>query len=177
MLPTPPDAPPDGHYVYSITVNGQIRYIGKGSGYRAWDHFPQIVRLFETSLMGKPNLKALFFHKMFVRNLARNKGEPLVVLVQIVFDNLTKEEAFDREARLIESLPIYGVDDAPNSAGLWNVGGRGMSVHARIKTAEDNHKDGIRNKSPSSKRARPTKTFRQDAKFLFGDFNSNSVKQ
>lgn len=29
---------PRGYYVYTIKVNGIVRYVGAGSGWRAWDH-------------------------------------------------------------------------------------------------------------------------------------------
>lgn len=172
-FPVQPEDPPFGHYVYSITIDGKVRYVGKGSGFRAWSHFPAVMTLLRKTLAGEDTQDALFFHKMLVRYLARCKGK-LSVRVNILFQGLTEAQSYRKEEALIRSLPIYQVNISHESEGLWNIGGRGLEVNSRVSLAAEAHKAG---ESPKRYvgRNRPGKKDRQDSKFMFGEFGNGSV--
>jgi len=112
-------------YVYAIIVNGVVRYIGKGSGIpmkRAREHIRTAKRLNRRREAGE----VLWASNLYNRLAKALKNGRAVEAVCIV-DNLTDEQAFDRERTEIEK-----------ASGLWNLdggglGGKEMSAEHRAK--------------------------------------------
>lgn len=168
-LPRQPARLPVGHYVYGIYVSDHLRYIGKGSGSRAWDHFSLILLAMEAALQGCAYPDALMFHRLSVREIAGHSGQDAALFRVHIFDeDMAEAAAFALEERLIRSYPLY-IESTGDSSGLWNCGGRGLSIAARTKTAEAAYLDGDYIPFDNGKRKRPTRRYRKDMEYLHGN--------
>lgn len=99
-------------YVYGYSLNGEMLYVGKGTGKRMYDHFASC-RCQKTYWAAK------------LRKLIRNNTLPICGIIE---DNLTELEAFKLEIDLIEK---YGRKDLGTGI-LYNgcSGGTGSSGHS-----------------------------------------------
>ncbi len=165
-LPRMPSEFPQGFYVYELRVNGIRRYIGKGSGDRAWSHVSMVMSVFEAALQGRVVPEALYLHTMIVRQAGRKKG--LRVTVGIIQDGLTSAQAYVAEEALIRAENLSVTAPSNEDCGLWNVGGHGLNVHHRVGKAEHVYKTGTQPKDAEVKRVRPGKAKRQDMKMFYG---------
>lgn len=161
-IPKRPEVPPLEHYTYGITVNKRLRYIGKGSGFRAWNHGTLLVKLLKATIRGETPPKYLYFHKMVIRQLQRSKFSMKVVIFE---DGLSEDEAYRAEERLIASHELS--IETGNQYGLWNNGGRGSNIGYRIGSAEDAYASGGARRK-SGKRGRPVKAKRKELQEYFG---------
>lgn len=96
-----------GAYVYLITVDHLIRYVGKGTGTRAWDHVSNAIkalRYVELGMIMRPN-------EMYSKlcDSIRNRSN---VCVHIVRDGMSDCDAYNLEWKLIGVLRPIGI--------LWN---------------------------------------------------------
>ena len=99
-------------YAYFCPETHEPFYIGKGTGKRAWDHLNEWLL----------KRKTRFYTKL--RKMLRNGITPTI---RVVFDNLTEQEAFQKESSLIAH---YGRRDL-GTGSLTNMsdGGEGNSGH------------------------------------------------
>lgn len=93
-------------YLYHIIVDGVVRYVGKGSGYRAQQHLTIARRLMRTRADGG-KAKASYFHN----KLAKAMKSGSLIQHQIVADQLSEDDAYGREMEAIASAPV---------GQLWN---------------------------------------------------------
>jgi hypothetical protein len=103
-----------GAYVYALTVDGVVRYIGKGRRYRALEHF-RFAREINRRRASGEKLRALPVHN----KLAKALRQGLALGYQVLENGLTDEAAYRREAEEIAKAP---------AGQLWNLhhGGEGM---------------------------------------------------
>ena len=169
----PEDLPQD-HYVYAIYVDRKLRYIGKGTGNRAWAHYAMISKMLISFICGEDEpSNVLYFHRRTLKRLLQS--DDACVVVKILRDGLTEQAAFDLEVKTISQLPL--AVERSDGEGLWNVGGHGLSVGSRIGRAEEKHKLGISGERKSKGRKRPTRRERQEKKSFFGsEFGTNAYK-
>lgn len=102
-------------YVYAITIDGLVRYIGKGRRYRVREH----LRVANFLLSGRRAGKKIKANRFYNRLAAAMSAGSLVD--ELIFqDGLTDEGAFALERKLIAECP---------KGQLWNVapGGEGFS--------------------------------------------------
>ena len=99
-----------GYYVYTISVAGVIRYIGKGKGQRLYSHMKEV----------RSRLKRDFRLQSIGSRLQRNltkaflSGAP--VIEQVLIDNLTETAAYKLEYDKFREYVFAGKSDQ-----LWNV--------------------------------------------------------
>lgn len=89
-------------YVYAISVDGVLRYVGKGTGNRAWVHLSGAKR-------GNRRIAA-----------AVKRGQS--VQVTIIQSDLTDAEAFDLEEQMIAQIGREDIGAGP----LWNLATGGL---------------------------------------------------
>ena len=101
---------PTGYYVYTISVDGVLRYIGKGKGPRLYSHMREVRyrlnRFFKLRNIGS----------RFQQNLTRAVLSGAKVVEQILVDDLTEKEAYKLEYEKLREYVYAGKRDQ-----LWNV--------------------------------------------------------
>lgn len=102
-------------YVYAITVDGVVRYIGKGRRYRVREHF-RIARLLLANRAAGKKIKIARFYNRLAKVMA--EGAELDEI--IIADRLGDEQAFQLERDEIAKIP---------GGQLWNAtaGGEGYT--------------------------------------------------
>jgi len=101
---------PKGCYVYAIYVDGVLRYIGKGTNGRVYDHMKE-VRQRLTRRFKLKNVSPIFQQKL---TEAVIKGAVIEEIV--IADNLTSKQAYELEHCRMEKM----VHDGKRTE-LWNV--------------------------------------------------------
>jgi hypothetical protein len=110
-----------GAYVYAITVDGVVRYIGKGSGYRLREHLRIARLILNKRAVGKKIKVSRFYNR-----LAQAMGAKSIIDEIIFTDSLSDDAAFALEMQLIAEQ---------QEDQLWNatLGGEGFtSQEARL---------------------------------------------
>lgn len=112
-------------YVYALTVDGVVRYIGKGRRYRVVDHISRIKAIAE----GRPH-SGTRTHPAYVNFAAAYKAGSEIDYF-IIANGLTDEEAYLLEYLKIEEHP---------KGFLWNAqsGGRGDTGGRRLRDVWNN---------------------------------------
>jgi hypothetical protein len=101
---------PAGYYVYTITVSGIVRYIGKGKGLRMYAHMKEVKsRLARDFRLGRIGSK-------FQRNLTRAVLAGEKVTEGVLAENLTDKAAYEMEYDHLREYVLAGKRDQ-----LWNV--------------------------------------------------------
>ena len=99
-----------GYYVYTISVAGVVRYIGKGKGLRLYSHMKEV----------RSRLKRDFRLQSIGSRLQRNLTKAFLsgtqVIEQILIDDLTETAAYK-----LEYDKLRGYVFAGKRAQLWNV--------------------------------------------------------
>jgi hypothetical protein len=99
---------PGGAYVYLITVDHVIRYVGKGNGKRALCHI-------KTAIVEADKIRRRAYRR--TTNLYSNLYNAIVgqrcINVNIVRDGMSDHDAYRLESRLIDAIRPMGI--------LWNV--------------------------------------------------------
>jgi hypothetical protein len=109
---------PVGYYVYTITVAGVVRYIGKGKGQRLYAHMKEV----------RSRLKRDFRLRnigTMQRNLTKAFLSGVQVIEQVLIDNLTEKEAYKHEYDKLREYVFAGKRDQ-----LWN------AIPASIQTPQ-----------------------------------------
>lgn len=103
-----------GSYVYEIVVDGVVRYIGKGTGDRAWRHISFAEGIIRRRDAGEKIKTQKFYNKLAKAIRANSKVEYRIVMDGI----MSNKAAFAAEVSAIASVPV---------GQLWNVlsGGQG----------------------------------------------------
>lgn len=105
-------------YVYAIVVDGVVRYIGKGTGWRVRQHFAIARRLTVVRASGH-KVKASYFHNKLSKSLLAGAD----VTSLILRDGMSDAEAYAEECRQIEAHD-----------GLWN---RWVGVGGRVQASQE----------------------------------------
>lgn len=102
-----------GAYVYALTVDGVVRYIGKGRRYRATDHF-RMARDINLRRSAGEKVRALRVHNKLAKALREGRNLDYTILA----NDLTDEAAYEMEKVEIAKAP---------KGQLWNLhcGGSG----------------------------------------------------
>jgi hypothetical protein len=110
---------PVGYYVYTISVAGVVRYIGKGKGQRLYSHMKEVrsrlKRDFRLRNIGRMQ-----------RNLTKAFLSGAQVIEQVLIDNLTDKEAYKLEYDKLREYVFAGKRDQ-----LWN------AIPASIQTPQE----------------------------------------
>jgi hypothetical protein len=111
---------PIGYYVYTISVDNVVRYIGKGKGLRLHSHMKEV----------RGRLNRDFKLKNIGSRLQRNLTTPVLsrakVVKQVLVHNLTEKAAYKLEYEKLRAYVFAGKRDQ-----LWNV------IPASIQTPEE----------------------------------------
>lgn len=111
---------PVGYYVYTITVAGVVRYIGKGKGQRLYSHMKEV----------RSRLKRDFRLKSIGSRLQRNLTKAFLsgaqVIEQVLIDDLTEKDAYKLEYEKLREYVFAGKRDQ-----LWN------TIPASIQTPQE----------------------------------------
>ena len=111
---------PVGYYVYTISVAGVIRYIGKGKGLRLYSHMKEVrSRL-------KRDFRIQSIGSILQRNLTKAFLSGAKVIEQVLIDNLTEKAAYKLEYDKLREYVFAGKRDQ-----LWNV------IPASIQTPQE----------------------------------------
>ncbi len=101
---------PVGYYVYTISVAGVVRYIGKGKGLRLYLHMKEV----------RSRLKRDFRLRSIGSRLQRELTKAFLsgaqVIEQVLIDDLTEREAYKMEYDKLREYAFAGKRDQ-----LWNV--------------------------------------------------------
>jgi hypothetical protein len=100
---------PKRSYIYAIHVDGVLRYIGKGTDGRMYDHMKEV----RQRLTRKFKLKNV--SPLFQRKLTEAVMKGAVIEEIVLADNLTSKQAYKLEHRHLERLVYAG-----NREQLWN---------------------------------------------------------
>ena len=101
---------PKDYYVYQITVDGVIRYIGKGKGLRMHSHMKEVRdRL-------KRDFKLKSIGLLFQRNLTEAVMKGAEVIEEVITEGLTDKESYEREYKILREFVLDG-----KRQQLWNV--------------------------------------------------------
>jgi hypothetical protein len=100
---------PKRSYIYAIHVDGVLRYIGKGTNGRMYDHMKEV----RQRLTRKFKLKNVW--PLFQRKLTEAVMKGAVIEEIVLADNLTSKQAYKLEHRHLERLVYAG-----NREQLWN---------------------------------------------------------
>jgi hypothetical protein len=101
---------PIGYYVYTISVDDVVRYIGKGKGLRLYSHMKEVRHRLNREF------KLRSIGSRFQQNLTRAVLSGAKVVEQVLVDDLTEKEAYKLE---YEKLREYVYDGKRDQ--LWNV--------------------------------------------------------
>lgn len=101
---------PAGHYVYSIRVDGIVRYIGKGKGLRLYSHMKEVRRRLNRAF------KLQSVGPRFQKKLTAAVLSGAKVVEQVLVDNLTEKAAYKLEYEKLQEYVLAGKRDQ-----LWNV--------------------------------------------------------
>lgn len=106
---------PAGFYVYKIVVDGIVRYIGKGSGSRAWEHLRLCRKIMRERSEGAKVRTTRFYNRLI---FAIQSDVP--IRVDIANASMTEADALSVEAEQIAAAPV---------GQLWNTlpGGIGFT--------------------------------------------------
>ena len=110
---------PVGYYVYTISVAGVVRYIGKGKGPRLYSHMKEV----------RSRLKRDFRLRnigTMQRNLTKAFLSGAQVIEQVLIDGLTEKEAYKLEYDKLREYVFAGKRDQ-----LWN------AIPASIQTPQE----------------------------------------
>jgi hypothetical protein len=110
---------PVGYYVYTITVAGVVRYIGKGKGQRLYSHMKEV----RSRLKRDFTLRSI---GRMQRNLTKAYLSGAQVTEQVLIDNLTEKEAYKLEYDKLREYVFAGKRDQ-----LWN------AIPASIQTPQE----------------------------------------
>ena len=108
-------------YVYSLTVDGVVRYIGKGTGRRVTDHL-RLAKAYVRRKAAGETVTATYLQ----RRLASAWRDGKDIEETILRAGLSDEEAFDIEAFLIAQFP---------DGHLWNLAPGGAGVTSDLARA------------------------------------------
>jgi hypothetical protein len=109
-----------GYYVYTISVAGVVRYIGKGKGLRLYCHMKEVrSRL-------KRDFRLQSIGSRLQRNLTKAFLSGVEVIEQVLIDNLTETAAYKLEYDKLREYVFAGKGDQ-----LWNV------IPASIQTPQE----------------------------------------
>ena len=111
---------PIGYYVYTITVNGVVRYIGKGKGLRLYCHMKEV----RSRLNRDYRLQNI--GSRLQQNLTKAVLSGAKVIEQVLMDNLTETAAYKLEYDKLREYVFAGKRDQ-----LWNV------IPASIQTPQE----------------------------------------
>ena len=101
---------PTGYYVYTISVDDVVRYIGKGKGLRLYSHMKEVRHRLNR------NFKLRSIGSRFQRNLTRAVISGAKVVEQVLVDELTEKAAYKLEYEKLREYVCAGKRDQ-----LWNV--------------------------------------------------------
>jgi hypothetical protein len=108
------------YYVYTISVAGAVRYIGKGKGQRLYSHMKEVrSRL-------KRDFRLLSIGSRLQRNLTKAFLSGAQVVEQVLIDDLTERAAYKLEYDKLREYVFAGKRDQ-----LWNV------IPASIQTPQE----------------------------------------
>jgi hypothetical protein len=108
-----------GYYVYTITVAGVVRYIGKGKGQRLYSHMKEV----RSRLKRDFRLRSI---GRMQRNLTKAFLSGAQVIEQVLIDDLTEKEAYKLEYDKLREYVFAGKRDQ-----LWN------AIPASIQTPQE----------------------------------------
>jgi hypothetical protein len=109
-----------GYYVYTISVAGVVRYIGKGKGLRLYSHMKEVrSRL-------KRDFRVQSIGSILQRNLTKAFLSGAQVTEQVLIDDLTEKAAYKLEYDKLREYVLAGKRDQ-----LWNV------IPASIQTPQE----------------------------------------
>ncbi len=101
---------PKGYYVYSIRVDGVVRYIGKGKGLRMYSHMKEVrdrlSRDFKLENIGS----------LFQRKLTETVMQGAEIVEELLVEGLTDKDAYQVEHDKLKEFVFDG-----KRAQLWNV--------------------------------------------------------
>ena len=101
---------PTGYYVYTISVDDVVRYIGKGKGLRLYSHMKEVRHRLNR------NFKLRSIGSRFQQNLTRAVISGAKVVEQVLVDELTEKAAYKLEYEKLREYVYAGKRDQ-----LWNV--------------------------------------------------------
>jgi hypothetical protein len=101
---------PIGYYVYTISVDDVVRYIGKGKGLRLYSHMKEVRHRLNR------DFKLRSIGSRFQQNLTRAVISGAKVVEQILVDELTEKAAYKLEYEKLREYVYAGKRDQ-----LWNV--------------------------------------------------------
>ena len=113
---------PIGYYVYTIRVDGVVRYIGKGKGLRLYFHMKEVRNRLNRDYRLQ-NIKS-----RLQQNLTKAVLSGAKVIEQVLVDNLTQTAAYKLEYDKLREYVFAGQRDQ-----LWNV------IPASIQTPQELH--------------------------------------
>jgi hypothetical protein len=105
-----PRKAPIGYYVYTISVDDVVRYIGKGKGLRLYFHMKEVRHRLNRGF------KLRSIGSRFQQNLTRAVLSGAKVVEQVLVDDLTEKEAYKLEYEKLRKYVYAGKRDQ-----LWNV--------------------------------------------------------
>jgi hypothetical protein len=111
---------PIGYYVYTITVDGVVRYIGKGKGLRLYCHMKEV----RSRLNRDYRLQNI--GSRLQQNLTKAALSGAKVIERVLVDNLTETAAYKLEYDTLREYVFAGKRDQ-----LWNV------IPASIQTPQE----------------------------------------
>lgn len=101
---------PIGYYVYTISVDDVVRYIGKGKGWRLYSHMKEVRRRLNRAF------KVQSVGPRFQKKLTTAVLSGAKVVEQVLVDNLTEKAAYKLEYEKLREYVLAGKRDQ-----LWNV--------------------------------------------------------
>jgi hypothetical protein len=101
---------PTGYYVYTISVDDVVRYIGKGKGLRLYSHMKEVRHRLNR------DFKLRSIGSRFQQNLTRAVISGAKVVEQVLVEELTEKAAYKLEYEKLREYVYAGKRDQ-----LWNV--------------------------------------------------------